>query len=162
LYWLLSQNIDNLAIFAGNLNIMENKSLTSCFKQDPQSNLSITISEGLCEVTFLLWDLDDQEVTTHKGRLIFHGCWAAEYLGVETNTCDRSSEPCLPNIFLSAIGKSHWLSHKTQQRAEIYPTWLTWDKNDYIHYLLRGHDHRIQVLARSFEFQIVAWESPKF
>ncbi len=141
---------------------MESKFSAGFFKQDPQSNLSINISEGLCEVTFLLWDLDDQEVTTHKGRLIFHGCWAAEYLGVEMYTCDRPSELCLPNIFLSVIGESQWCANKTQQRAEVYPTWLAWDKREYIHYLLQGHDHWIQVLARSFEFQIVPWESAKF
>lgn len=138
---------------------MESKFSARSFKQDPQSNLSITISEGLCGATFSLWDLDDQDVTTHKGRLIFHDCWAAEYLGVKMHTCDRPSELCHPNIFLSAIGESQWLANKIQQRAEIYPTWLTWDKREYIHYLLQGHDHWIQVLARSFEFQIVPWES---
>lgn len=98
---------------------MESKFSARSFKQDPQSNLSIAIFEGLCDGTFLLWDLDDQEIPTHRGRLIFQGCWAAEYLGVEMYTCDRPSEFCLPNIFLPVIGESQWRANKSDIDAKI-------------------------------------------
>ena len=61
-------------------------------------------------------------------------------------------EPYHPGIFLSKISESQWYDSKIQQRTEIYPTWLAWDKNKYVHYLLEGHDHHIHMIASNFEF----------
>ena len=129
--------------------------LITTAKQDPQSNLSISINDRLLEATFLLWDSNDQDIRTHNGKLIFYNCWAAEYVNVEIFDA-AIREPCHPNIFLSKIIESQWYDSKIQQRAEIYPTWLAWDKKKHVHYLLEGRDHHIQMIASAFEFQIIS------
>jgi len=125
------------------------------YKQDPQSNLTILINEGICQATFFLLDANDAEVTDHQGRLIFHNCWAAEFLSSELNPYSCASGQCIPGIFLTKVLEAKWYADKIRDRVAIYLNWRTWDKRVYTHYLLSGHDNYVQIIASDFTFEVI-------
>jgi len=71
----------------------------------------------------------------------------SEYLPYERQKHQRS---CIYEIEDSA-----WLKHESEQRSESYPEWRKRDSRIYHHYVVSGHDNYVEVLAASFEEQVV-------
>ncbi|PQA56756.1 hypothetical protein [Siphonobacter curvatus] len=120
------------------------------FQQDPQSDLVINMGKGICEVTFQLWDLADQEIEGYTGKVSFDHGWACEYVGIETYPYSELKVRCSSEVFLWKITQSGWFHEKINQRKRAYPTWLDWDKREYHHYLIEGRNDYIQLIASSF------------
>jgi len=125
------------------------------FRQDPQSNLSISIKEDICEVTFRVWDLDGQEIEGVRGRVSFDHGWACEYVMLEIYSYPEQKELCSSDIFLWKLTQSSWLTEKIDQRTKIYPTWLNQDRREYFHFLIEGHDNYIEVIASGFKIDLI-------
>jgi len=128
------------------------------FKQDPQSNVSLFINEGICEATFLLWDSNDNEVADYNGKLVFNDCWAAEFSCLEVSPYSLTSDQCIPGIFLTQLSDAEWYANKVRDKVTLYPDWQIWDKRAYIHYLLMGRDNYVQIIASGFKFEIIPFE----
>lgn len=132
---------------------------TMSYRQDPQSNLTLLINEGICEATFLLWDSNDAEATGNKGGIIFHDCWAAEHLSSELKPYSGANEQCIPGVFLVKVLGAQWYVDKVRDRVAMYSNWQAWDKRVYFHYLLSGHDNYIQIIASGFKFEVTPIEA---
>jgi hypothetical protein len=134
---------------------MQPASLNRPFRKDPQSNLCINIGEGICEITFQIWDLDDQEIEGYKGKVSFDHGWACEYVAMEVYPYSELKELCSSEVFLWKLTQSNWFDEKINKRSKAYPTWLDWDKRKYFHYLIEGHDNYIQVIASGFKIGFI-------
>lgn len=134
---------------------METTHINKFFRQDPQSNLSIQIEEGVFEVTFQVLDVDNQEIEGYKGKVSFDNSWACEYVGMEVYPYSESKELCSSELFLWKLTRSGWFEEKVNQRSKIYPTWLDWDKRVYLHYLILGHYNCIQIIASGFKIDLI-------
>jgi hypothetical protein len=128
------------------------------FTQDPQSNVVLHVQEGVCMVLFEVWDDQGEALPGQQGRIRFTDCWAAEHVALSPEAPNHR-ERCLPNAFLWQDSASPWLAEKIATRLRQYPTWLEWDRRTYRHYVVEGHDTYCQVIATSFELDLVTHET---
>ena len=120
--------------------------------QDPQGDVVLDHSRGKCVVSFACWEAA-AEPADYICQLKFNNAWAvrgvtSEFLPYEYEAHHRS---CIYEV----IG-SKWLEQESDLRMQSYPTWRSWDRKQYYHYVVSGHDNFVEVIAASFEEKVVA------
>jgi hypothetical protein len=119
--------------------------------QDPQGDVVLYHSRGECIISFACWDAAG-DPADYICQLRFDHAWAvrglrSEFLPYEYAAHHRS---CI----YEAVD-SKWLEQERQLRSQNYPDWLSWDRKEYQHYIVSGHDNFVEVIASSFEEEIV-------
>ncbi len=115
--------------------------------QDPQGDLVLKRWRSGCSVYFGCW-IDAGEPADFICELSFDHTWAvrgynSEYLPYRIGRGQTRS-----NIF--EIEFSTWLKQASEQRERCYPNWRDWDKKDYHHYIVQGHDNYYEILAAGY------------
>ncbi len=119
--------------------------------QDPQGDVVLHSSHEGCTVYFGCWEVPG-EPADYICKLTFNHAWAvrgvdSEYLPYEYKEHHRSC--------IYEIEDSEWLKQNIEQRSKSYPEWKEWDNRTYHHYVVSGHDNYFEVVAASFEEQVV-------
>jgi hypothetical protein len=120
--------------------------------QDPQGDVVLHSSRGECNIYFGCWE-SAGEPADYICKLIFNHAWAvrggsSEYLPYEHKEHHRT---CIYEIV-----DSEWLRQKSERRSKSYPDWKKWDGKVYRHYLVGGHDNDYEIIAASFEEQVIS------
>jgi hypothetical protein len=120
--------------------------------QDPQGDVVLYSSREGCNVSFGCWEAAG-EPAEYICKLSFNHAWAvrginSEYLPYEYEANHRSC--------IYKIEDSLWLKNETEQRSKSYPEWREWDSRLYHHYVVSGHDNYVEVIAASFEEQVMS------
>lgn len=119
--------------------------------QDPQCDVVLHAGRDGCAVYFGCWAIAG-EPADYICKLTFTHGWAvrgynSEFLPYERGGCSRSC--------IYEIENSEWLRQETTQREKNYPEWKEWDKKSYHHYVVSGHDNYYEIIAASFDEQII-------
>jgi hypothetical protein len=119
--------------------------------QDPQGDVVLHHSRDKCAVSFACWEAAG-EPADYICQLKFDNAWAvrgvsSEFLPYEYEAHHRS---CIYEVV-----DSKWLAQESELRGQSYPEWRASDRKEYHHYVVSGHDNFVEVIAASFEEQIV-------
>lgn len=115
--------------------------------QDPQGNLTLNHTDGLCEVLFDCWD-ESGEPADYSCSIKFQQAWAVRGVCMES-TPYKYKEHLRSCIY--EIENSLWLDELSKMRVAYYPEWKDWDKRIYKHFLVTGHDNYYEIIATGFD-----------
>lgn len=114
--------------------------------QDPQGGVVLHVSHKDCDIYVGCW-IASGEPADYLGKLTFKHAWASrclssEIMPYEIHSAERSC--------IYEIENSQWLNAVSAERLKNYPRWRDWDKNIYRHYVVKGHDNYVEIIAASF------------
>jgi hypothetical protein len=120
--------------------------------QDPQGNPLLIYSERICEIFVGCWE-EEGTPADYICKIKFNSGWASrsyriEYLPYEIKEYKRSA--------ILEIENSKWLKESSDYRSKCYPEWKTWDKKNYRHFVVQGHDEFVEILAESYEEEMIS------
>jgi|SRR5215831_6002629 len=116
--------------------------------QDPQGDVVLRYDREQCLVYFACW-IDAGVPADYLCRLTFHHAWAVRAFRLETLPYETREPHYRSSIFV--VDDSCWLREVSEQRLRSYPNWKHWDRREYQHYVVKGHDNYYDVVASSFE-----------
>lgn len=119
------------------------------FQVNPQGNTALVHSTSNCQVFVSLWDEHNGELPT-LGKFRFLNAWASRCFSSEDGGNYRTANT-EPLLFFARIDQSTWLTECINRRLTRYPDWLKWDKRIYHHYVVRGHDNYVEIVAEDVE-----------
>jgi hypothetical protein len=119
------------------------------FQINAQGNAVLLSATGESQVFVSLWDEQGYEMP-HLGKFRFINAWASEYFATENGGSYLTADSA-PYGFLARIESSTWLAECIKRRLSRYPNWLQWDKRNYHHFMVHGHDNYVQIIAEQFE-----------
>ena len=120
--------------------------------QDPLGDVVLRYSLEECFIYFGCW-ISPGEPADYLGKLTFHDAWAVrgfhfEFLPYEVEELNYHSK-------ILVVKDSQWLMQLSERRLSLYPEWKNWDKREYRHYVVSGHDNYYDIIATRFDEQIV-------
>ena len=118
------------------------------FWQAPQDPLAMVSFNNTCQVFFALWDLDGHPIPNCLGKITFFQCWATKTLAADI--LPYFQNPHGFHSYLLEVNESEWLAKQSQNRLEDHPTWRSWDKSVYHHYVMEGTESYLEVLGAGF------------
>ena len=121
--------------------------------QDPQGDVVLHHSRECCTVSFACWDAAG-EPADHICQLNFHHAWVVR--GVNSEYLPYEGPEHHQHSCIYEIEDSVWLKQESEERGKTYPEWREWDSRLYHHYVVRGHDNYVEVIASSFEEGVVS------
>ena len=116
--------------------------------QDPQGDVVLRHSREHCVIFFGCWS-DVGTPAAYVGQVTFQHAWAVRGVRVEWHGYDIASTNSRSSIL--SIENSGWLSQLTEQRRKLYPNWNVRNADEYLHYVVSGHDNYYEIIATGFE-----------
>lgn len=121
--------------------------------QDPQGDVVLRYSLEECHIYFGCWEAAGI-LAKYLCELTFHQAWAVR--GVRLGGAPYKIGPPYLRSSILVVEASRWLEEVTALRLEYYPEWKSWDKREYLHYAVSGHDIYYDIIATGFDERIVA------
>jgi hypothetical protein len=113
--------------------------------QDPQGDVILNISERECNAYFGCWN-EDSTPADYIAKISFIGCKSSIFSRSEFLDYDYEH---LYHSYILRVLNSKWLEAQINKDNKLYPHNRKLI-NDYNHYVIKGHDVFIEVIARDF------------
>ncbi|MES9685211.1 hypothetical protein CN514_05985 [Bacillus sp. AFS001701] len=113
--------------------------------QNPQGDVILNISERDCHVFFGCWD-EDSNPADYIAKVTFNNCWSANY--IHSEYVDYEYELKNHRSYILKVLNSRWLEELYTKQLRLYSRSKI--NKDYNHYVVRGHDVCVEVIAREF------------
>jgi hypothetical protein len=122
--------------------------------KDPQGDVVLHHSRSECSVYFGCW-VTSGEPADYLCQLTFHHAWAIrgfrwEYMpykiALDSHSC------------IYEIEHSRWLNEASVEYLKLYPEWRGQDNKSFHHYIVKGHDNYIEIIAAGFDETIVPYD----
>lgn len=127
--------------------------------QDPQGDIVLNTSGRECVVFFGCWDKQG-DPTNYLSKISFKNCWASRFTHSQYLPYKIYGDKA--HSYILKIENSTWLRCLINEKREVYPDGvqigLSWDKKEYIHFVVHGHDAYIDIIATDFIMEIIPRE----
>lgn len=116
--------------------------------QDPQGDVILNVSERQCNVYFGCWN-DDSTPANYIAKITFESCVATKYMHSEF--VEYKVDEHIYSSYIFKVLNSSWLNEITIQKKTRYPN--SHYADDYSHYVVKGHDVMVEVIAKGFSLE---------
>jgi len=124
--------------------------------QDPQGDIVLNTSGKECTVFFGCWD-EQGDPANYLSKILFKNCWASKYTHSEFLPYKIYGGKA--HSYILKVENSTWLRKLIDEKREVYPSDIhigfSWDKKEYVHFVVQGHDAYIDIIATEFNIEII-------
>jgi hypothetical protein len=88
-------------------------------------------------------------------RLTFHHAWAVRSFRWEYVPYKIASDP---HSYIYEVENSQWLDESSVEYLRLYPEWQGRDNLSFHHYVVKGHDNYVEIIASGFDETTVPYD----
>ena len=122
--------------------------------KDPQGDVILKYSCKECIIYFGCW-IASGIPADYICKLTFDNAWAVRGYRLEFipyKIKENNYHSCILEI-----ENSSWLKQVSEQRIKYYPNWQKWDKRNYRHFVIEGHDNYYDIIAVGYKEEIIPY-----